>query len=188
MEITVSFVTQRTDYNYNNFILFFKPNKNMARILRLSLSTETASLYLLGRREGSCSFSAVSGCHCCWPPAPSEMDHPLACRQSWAQTMIWSWQTPRSELRWNETAEGQRSHEELYYALYQHLLDVATKMAGLSSCWSFLNNLYLEWWWPVCTCITSSFLGLKACCSFLQNPTSFWLDNVINLMLTYNLY
>lgn len=42
MEITVSFVTQRTDYNYNNFILFFKPNKNMARILRLSLSTETA--------------------------------------------------------------------------------------------------------------------------------------------------
>lgn len=74
------------------------------RVVGLCLSSRTRP-YLLGRREGSCSSSAVSACHCCWPPGPSETGRPPACRLSSARTATWSWQTPRSERRWSETVE-----------------------------------------------------------------------------------
>ena len=106
-------------HNHNqNKIKGKKWGKKTTRLFPLRLNTEHAlesfcPLYLLGRREGSCSSSAASGCHCYWPPAPSEMDHPLACHQSSVKTMIWSWRTLQSELRWNETVEEQRQCNEL---------------------------------------------------------------------------
>lgn len=137
------------------------------------------------KHEDSCSFSAVWGCRCYWPPGLWGRGHPQVCHRSSGRTGIWSWQKPLSELRWSETVDQSKRvkqfHHPLFFSkqkasfIYQDIkhFDMQTRNCNLvplytALCWwqkSLSYHLCLDVHPCVCACKAQNTNNTQTCSS-----------------------